>query len=262
MTPSEGLAALLAQLAVFDLSEAQAALVPIAIVLGYVVYGLTGFGATLASGVLLAHVFPLKFIVPMHSLLDVSGALLIGRKLSAEADFREVRWLLPFMLIGMALGLTLLVNLPPRASMLLLGVFVLGYGLLSIFGRTPALGASRWWGLPLGLIGGTFSALFGTGGPLYLIYLSRRIEDVKVVRSTVTVLISVAAFVRVGMFALAGLYGSREIWIVYLIGLPFLAIGIYLGRRLHRWLTPERVRQAIYLLLIVSGVSLLGRALS
>ena len=250
----------LAQLAQTGLTTTQLALIPIGALAGYTVLGITGFGATLVSGVLLAHVFPLKFLIPMHTLLDVTGALVFGHKFAGEADRRELAWLIPILLVGMALGLALLIHLPARFALGLLGTFVLAYALYSLWGGHGGGGAPKWWGLPFGLAGGVFSALFGTGGPLYVIYLSRRIENVRVVRSTVSILINVAAFVRMVMFFAAGLYTGPTIWVAYAIGLPFALAGIWLGRRLHDRLPVERIRRAILWMLAASALSLLVRA--
>lgn len=251
---------LLAYAEAAGLTTVQIALLPIGALIGYTVLGITGFGATLVSSVLLAHVYPLKFLIPMHSLLDVSGALAFGHKFAGEADRKELVWLIPIMLTGMAIGLTLLIHLPARASLFLLGMFVFAYAAYSLSGGLTGGRAPKWWGLPFGLVGGVFSALFGTGGPLYVIYLSRRVEDVRAVRSTVSIMINIAAFVRVVMFAFAGLYANRAMWICYAVGLPFALAGIWLGRRLHDRLPVAGIRRAILWLLGATSISLLVRA--
>ena len=48
------------------------------VALAYVVYGLTGFGASIVAIPLLAHIFPLRFAVPMMLLFDLGAGLLLG----------------------------------------------------------------------------------------------------------------------------------------------------------------------------------------
>ena len=247
--------------AALDWSPAQALLVAVMVFVAYTVVGMTGFGAMLVGGSVIAQQFPLRFVIPFHSLLDVTTSVFIGRKLLHEGDRHELRLLVPMMLIGMTIGLTLLIKLPTRTAQLLLGVFVVTYATLSLAGRMPAVRLPRWTAVPLGIAGGVFSALFGTGGPIYVMYLSRRIDDVTVVRSTVAVLITLAAFVRVAMFAVSGLLSAPSLWVAVLFGMPFMLAGLFLGRRLHHRLPVERVRKVIYVLLLASGVGLLVRAL-
>jgi uncharacterized membrane protein YfcA len=82
--------------------------------------------------------------------------------------------LVPTILLGTALGATVLVNLPRAAGMLALGAFVFGYALYSLF-RHESRGVIRpAWGWVAGLAGGVTSTVFGAGGPPYAIYLSQR----------------------------------------------------------------------------------------
>src|ERR1035437_1621312 len=97
------------------------------VVLAYTVLGLTGFGASITAVPLLAHLFPLRFAVPMMLIFDVCATLLLGLKNRRAVDRRELLRLIPFMLVGMVLGVTLLVKAPERALLFLLGTFVLAY---------------------------------------------------------------------------------------------------------------------------------------
>ena len=59
------------------------------IVLGaYVVFGISGFGSTLMAVPLLAHLYPLKFVIPMVVVLDCVGAIGMGTRLRADV-FKE-----------------------------------------------------------------------------------------------------------------------------------------------------------------------------
>ena len=76
------------------------------IVLAYTVFGLTGFGSSITAMPLLAHLFPLRFAVPLMLIFDLSAAMLLGLKNRSAVDRRELLRLVPFMLVGMALGVT------------------------------------------------------------------------------------------------------------------------------------------------------------
>ena len=51
---------------------------PIVIVVGYTVFGLSGFGSTMVSVPILAHFLPVTFLVPMMVLLDLASAAIMG----------------------------------------------------------------------------------------------------------------------------------------------------------------------------------------
>jgi uncharacterized membrane protein YfcA len=211
---------------------------------------------------LLAHFLPLGFVVPWVLVLDTLAAVALagGRKGRAHADWAEIRWLLPGTLLGIVLGAGVLTNAPQAPLLAALGLFVLAFGLrnvLNIHGDRPI---GRGWAVPAGLAGGTIGALFGTGGPPYVIYLSHRLRDKSVLRATFSGLFMLDGGFRVITFGLAGLFWQADMGWAILAGLPLMAGGLYLGHRIHLGLTQRQMMATIGLLLLASGASLLIRA--
>jgi uncharacterized membrane protein YfcA len=236
--------------------------VPLVVLAAYTVFGLTGFGSSVVAVPLLAHLLPLAFVVPLQLVLDFTAALTLGSRVRAQVDRAEMAWLLPFMLVGMAAGVTLLVRLPRRATLAALGVLALAYGLLGLFGRASQRRWSRAWAAPIAIFGGVASALFGTGGPVYVIYLSRRIRDTAVLRATIAAVVLASAIARLAVFGVTGLLGQPGLAAFAALLLPFMAAGVALGSRLHRTIAPARARTAVQALLVASGLSLVARAAS
>jgi uncharacterized membrane protein YfcA len=228
----------------------------------FVIFGITGFGSTIIAVPLLAHVLPLKFVIPMFVLLDFAAALRTGFKFHATIAVRELAWLVPCMLAGIVAGVFLLVNLPGDLILIALGVFVLGYGAYAASGREPAFKLGRLWALPIGGFGGVISALFGAAGPLYVIYLGARGLDPAQVRATMSVVFIITTGARIILFALAGLFAQQGVLTAAAIfALPMLG-GLWLGHHMHVNLTRRRLMQVIGSLLVVSGGSLVIRAIT
>ena len=105
--------------------------------------------------------------------------------------------------------------MPERWLLLLLGGFVLAYAVLeSAEPVSRRSAASSRWALPAGLVGGAFTALYGTGGPVYTIYLARRLADKAVLRASIGVLIFSTALVRLALFTGGGfLWSARTAFI-------------------------------------------------
>ncbi|MEO6624217.1 MAG: sulfite exporter TauE/SafE family protein [Burkholderiaceae bacterium] len=228
----------------------------------YTVYGLTGFGATIVAVPWLAHFFPLRFAVPMMLVFDLFAGLLLGLKNRKHLDRKELLRLLPFLLLGMAAGVTLLVQASERWLLMLLGAFVLGYAAWSLLRKVSPAPISAVWAIPAGVIGGAFTALYGTGGPVYMIYLARRLPDKTVLRATIGVLIFGTALIRLALFTGSGFYTQRGLLPLALALLPCALIGYLAGSKLHAHLPTPRVIQAVWLLLIAGGASLLWRGLT
>ena len=231
------------------------------IVLAYTVFGLTGFGASITAMPLLAYLFPLRFAVPLMLIFDICATLLLGLKNRGAVDRRELLRLIPFMLVGMVLGVTLLVKAPERALLFLLGTFVLAYAAWSLLLHQGVKTIATGWSVPLGTVGGVFTALFGTGGPIYVIYLAGRLHDKSVLRATIGALIFVSGLARLALFSSAGLYAQQSLLLLAAILLPAALLGLYIGSRLHRSLPLQRVVQVVWTILIFGGISLIWRSL-
>ncbi|HKP65861.1 MAG TPA: sulfite exporter TauE/SafE family protein, partial [Casimicrobiaceae bacterium] len=102
--------------------------VPLIVLLGYTIFGATGFGSSIISVPGLAHFFPLTFTVPLVTTTDAFAALTTAFRLRRYVAWREVVRLLPAMLVGIGIGATLLLNLPPGPALLALGLFATSYG--------------------------------------------------------------------------------------------------------------------------------------
>jgi hypothetical protein len=175
-------------------------------------------------------------------------------------DRRELLRLAPWLLAGMVGGLSLLVHAGERVLLAMLGSFVLAYASWSLFGQAPLRPASARWSVPAGLFGGAFTALYGTGGPIYTIYLARRLPDKQVLRASLGVLIFCTAVVRLLLFTGSGFYAQPGLLMLALILMPAVALGYFAGNRMHARLPTQHAVKVVWLLLIVGGTSLLLRA--
>ena len=76
--------------------------------MAYMVRGIAGFGSGLIAVPLLAQVFPVQEVVPVVVFLDYIGSASQGLRNRNSIAWREQLPLIPFSLIGVAAGLTLL----------------------------------------------------------------------------------------------------------------------------------------------------------
>jgi uncharacterized protein len=248
-----------AHAAIGDLSPTTIAAAAVAVLFAYTMLGLTGFGASIVGMPLLVQVLPLRVALPMMLVFDLVSMSALGLRNRASLVRAEFVRLLPFMLAGMALGLTLLVHAPERVLLLVLGVFVLANAAWTLLFRISATPVSTRWAAPLGVAGGVFGAMFGTGGPIYTIYLARRIADKVALRATIVTVLVVSAFTRFALFVGAGLLAHRELLALVPLLFPCMLLGLYAGSRLHQRLPAHRVIQVVWTILVIAGISLIWR---
>ena len=229
--------------------------------LGALIFGITGFGAALVTIPLATHFVPLPFALALFALGDLAMAFSVGLENPRNAVRSEWTRLVPMILVGTALGVTLLVNLPRQAGMLLLGLFVLSFALYSLVKRGTSRTVSKAWAWVAGLAGGITSTVFGAGGPPYAIYLSQRGLTKEQFRATMGFATMTSISLRVVAFLITGLLLNIEIWTAALAVVPAAFVGIAAARRAFAWISREALMKAVSLMLLASGGSLLWRAL-
>lgn len=160
-------------------------------------------------------------------------------------NLREVRWdefraLAPGMLLGGLVGLWLAGQVTSARPLLLLGAYIAGVGLRALRVRreedqgahttalTPASRRSAWvCGTGIGLV----VMLFATGGPLVLTWLTRRGLGARAMRSSLPVIIMLAALMALDGRLFSAVLGQR-----LLVLLPIALAGVLVGHRVaHRF---------------------------
>jgi hypothetical protein len=229
--------------------------------LGALIFGLTGFGSSLVTIPLASHIVPLQFALALFALGDLVSSFRVGLENPKNAVRAEWTRLVPMILVGTALGVTVLVKLPRAAGMLLLGVFVLSYAVYSLFRHSTERVISPRWTWVAGLAGGITSTLFGAGGPPYAIYLSQRGLTKEQFRATLGFATMTSISLRVLAFLLTGLLLNIEVWIAAVAVVPAAFLGIAVARKLFLRISRDTLLRAVTLMLLASGASLVYRAL-
>ena len=228
--------------------------------LGALVFGTTGFGAALISIPLATHFVPLQFALALFALVDLTMALRVGLENPKGAVRAEWQRLVPMILAGTVLGVTLLVNLPRQAALLFLGLFVVSYSVYALMRHDMHKVISAHWAWLAGLAGGLASAIFGSGGPPYVIYLSQRGLDKAQFRATLGLTILTSISLRVVAFLITGLLLDPRVWLAALAVVPAAFLGITVARRIFLRISREALMRAVAILLFFSGGSLIVRA--
>lgn len=209
---------------------------------------------------LLAHLLPLTFVVPLILVTDFFASLVLGTHTRRHARWDEIKPLLPFSVLGVLIGTTLLVSLPKAPLLAALGLLVLLFGARSVLNLHGTRTISRRWAIPAGFSGGAIGALFGTGGPPYVIYLNHRLQDKGELRASFSGLFFIEGGLRIIVFLAAGLLLNTELQLTILAAVPLVALGLFLGDRVHVGLSPAQMQRVMGSILLTSGTSLLWRA--
>ncbi|MGH7278636.1 MAG: sulfite exporter TauE/SafE family protein, partial [Candidatus Rokuibacteriota bacterium] len=200
-------------------------------------------------------------VLGLCALLDFVSGVALAFHTRRQAERRELVALLPFTLVGIALGTTVLVRLPRDAALAALGIFVCTYAVYAVAHRDTTRRVGRWWAGPAGLTGGLCGALFGVGGPPYVLYLTARVRDKGAQRATIAAMLVVSVGARLAAFLIAGVLWDTRLWLLAIVLLPVAGLGIWTGNRLHGRVTPAVMARMVSAVLFFSGASLVYRTL-
>lgn len=230
------------------------------LVLAYAIFSLLGFGSALIASTPLAWVMPVSRIVPLLALLDAAGSLQRGYRARHLIDRRSLQRLVPGMLAGQLAGVTLLAHLPLGILAILLGLFVAGYAVRELRGRSGSTALEQGAAWLYGGFGGILGGLFGSGGFVYATYLQAHQPDREAYRATQAVMIALSTGWRIALCVAAGLIDGRLLLTAMML-LPAAYLGMTLGRHVDRRLSGAAFTRLMNLFLFVSGLALIGKGM-
>lgn len=229
---------------------------------GYVVFGVTGFGASPITIPILALFLDLATVLALSAILDVTSAVVLGFHARRQATTRELLPLVAFTLAGLILGVTLLLRLPRQITLVALGIFICAYAVYTMLRRARARRLSRAWAIPAGVAGGVLGAMFGVGGPPYVAYITGRVAEPAAQRATISQMVVLSVGLRVVVFAVGGLLSAPGLWTLVVLLLPAAWTGLWVGHRVHLRVAPAMLARIIAATLFLTGASLVVRNLS
>jgi uncharacterized membrane protein YfcA len=189
--------------------------------------------------------------------LDYIGSAGQSIRNARHIAWREQLVLVPFMVVGVALGLYVLRAVPAALLARVLGGFVLVYAVYQLL-PLPPLRRSRVFAGVCGVLGGLMGTVFGTGGPFYVIYLNLRQLDKTAFRATFASNFLLDGGIRLVAYVVVGLFRVQTL-VAVISALPVVTAALFAGGRLQARFSPRTFRWLISALLVGSGLALLLR---
>jgi uncharacterized protein len=224
---------------------------------GAFVAGLSGF----AFGLIAASIW-LYILTPLQSatLIIAFGLIVQGYsvwKLRSSLDWRK---LLPFVIgaaVGVPVGVTILTWANPSYVRIGVGVFLILYSLYALFRPAipPVTAGGATADAGVGFLNGVLGGLTGLAGILVTIWSGLRGWP-KEMQRTVFQPVAVAIFLMSALWIGARGAITADIAKLFVVGLPALLAGTWLGLKLFGRLDEAAFRKVVLGLLLISGVAL------
>lgn len=210
---------------------------------GFVRSGLGFGGAALTLPLLLLIVNdPIVFLPTIGFQLLLFSTLTVATRLG-NVDWSYLCRLAILLALPVTAGLIGLLSLSPALLSGIVYAITLGYGLMYLLDR-GIVSTGRWSDALLIALGGYVSGVSLTGAPLIVAVGARRLPPARL-RDTLFVLWIVLVTAKLGTFVAAGVDLQ---WALFVLTLPFAALGHVLGLRLHARLVAggaRRFRQVV-----------------
>ena len=227
------------------------------------VKGVAGLGFPLISVPLVANIIgPHAAVVIIAVPTVASNLFMVAQGGGSVARLRQLGWLIAGLIAGTAVGARLLRDIHPGVLAVILGVIGVVYAGASLIRVPLRLPASPRPALSLGV--GASAGLLGGATTIYAPLVAAYVDGLRLAKDEfvfwVTALFLIGTVIQVLTYAQAGIYRGGLLGIALLLCLPML-VGTWIGIRVRDRLAPERFRILVLMLVLLSGLNLIVRAL-
>ena len=222
---------------------------------------MSGFGFALVS---MAGFPNFMTVLESSAVATVLGLLVIIVNLIPLRRQIRFRLLVPVLISAVAslpVGIFFLVRLNEQVLRIGLGVVILLTLLATWLSRKQTIRKpSTWIGVAAGVVSGAFGGAYSVSGPPVALYLAGVIEDKRELKASLLFYFAIIVGMRVPFLAFAGVF-TPALLRTCLVLLAPLAVGLVAGTFAFGRLSSAVVRLVLQILLAVSAVLLILRAL-
>ena len=216
---------------------------------------LTGFGSALVSMAVLPGLIGIRTAAPLVTLITVTIDVALLARYRQALNLRAIWRLVTALVLGVPLGILVLRRVEERFVLAILGVVIAGYALYALLSpRLPRLEHPA-WAYGFGFLAGVLGGAYNTSGPPVVIFGNCQRWPPSEFKGNLQ-----GFFLVNDLLVIAGHALSRNLTALvlrdYLIVLPALIVGLFVGGRLDRRLDPGLFRKIVLVLLVVMGLRL------
>jgi len=221
---------------------------------GFFIQTIIGFGGALIALPFLLFVMPLSEAVSYLSIFYLISAPIYVYKEWKHIDINLIKKIALSSFLGVLVGIIVLVYGKPLVLKQALGIFIILFVLNSLRVKKKSVLFKKLKHF-FGFLGGFFSGVFSTGGPLYVMIVQNETTDVKTFRATMFAALGLVTLMRVPILVVSGVMTMNQVYNSLYV-LPFFILALFLGKKIYLKLDEALVKKIILVLLFASGVML------
>ncbi|WP_194852483.1 sulfite exporter TauE/SafE family protein [Nonlabens antarcticus] len=225
------------------------------IFVGFYVQTVVGFAGSLMALPILLLVMDLPNAIAYISIFYLFSSVFLITKEWHNIDKKMILKLAFTSVIGVILGIIVLTYSKPIVLKKALGVFIIIYVAYASFGKKKVQ-LSKGGIIGFGVLGGFFSGVFSTGGPLYVMCIENTVKEVKAFRATMIGVLGLVTLTRVPALAVSGILNFSHLK-TSLIVFPIFLFAQFLGKRTFKKINEKAFKALLMILLCISGIILI-----
>lgn len=228
--------------------------------ISYTTQALTGFGSIIIAVTLASHLYPIEMLLPILVPLDILVNSYIVARRSTHID-RSIlfRRIVPFMLVGLVIGIAIFSYTQAAELQQAFGIFVFLLSLRELYrlykNTVPTVGLSRVASTSYMIAAGVVQGVYASGGPLLVYAVSGFNLPKSVFRSTLSALWLMANIILVTSYSVTGKMTWESVE-YFLILLPVVIGAIITGEKLHGLVNERMFKIVVFLILVIAGLSI------
>lgn len=222
-----------------------------------IIQGITGFAGTVLAmppGIFLQGIDTAKMVL---NILGILASLWIVSVSYKDINWKEVKKILFFMVIGTALGMKIFTLLSLEFLLKIYAIFIILMALKGIFIKGE-MKTPEWVLVGVILLAGVIHGMFVSGGPLIMIYVAKKLKSKSSFRATLAIVWIVLNTYLAFSHYNQGIFTSENLKLLYL-SIPPFALGMIVGNILHHKMSQATFLKLSYILLSISGVALIAK---
>lgn len=226
----------------------------------FFIKGLCGFANTLVFTTILSFGSSNLSITPVELLLGFPTNLILAWKERKSIQWKICVPLIVLVLAGNIPGIFLLKNADSRGVKIFFGLVIVGIGVeLLLREYRPQKGReSRAALLIIGILSGILSGMYGIGAMLAA-YVGRVTKDSHAFKANMCAVFIAENLFRLPMYTMTGILTPASLRQAALL-FPVMLAGLFAGIKSGNLLDERVVRRVVIVMLIVSGLALVGTA--
>ena len=227
----------------------------IAIFCGFFIQSLVGFAGSLVSIPILLYAVPLPDAIALVSIFYVFSSTYMVYKEWRFIDKNTIVRLTIASIIGVVLGILVLAYAKPVILQTALGVFILLYVAYNLLEKKEVIiGRKTRW--TFGMMGGFFSGVFSTGGPLFVISVKNSVKEAKAFRATMIGVLALITLIRIPALGISGVLNLQHVQMSLMV-LPVFFLAQFLGIKLFPKINEVQFKKILLFILSLSGLALI-----